>query len=129
MGTKAFTIATVLIVDDFAPWRAEVRRILAVHPEWVIVGEACDGLEAVQKATEFQPDIVILDISMPSLNGIEAAKRIRQQSPKSAIIFLAMNDDWDIWDAALWVGPATFVLKVNASRDLCFAIDACLCRS
>ena len=129
MGCKLFTIATVLIVDDFAPWRAEVRRILAARPEWKIVGEACDGLEAVQKATEFQPDIIVLDLSMPRLNGIEAAKLIRQQSPKSAIIFLTQSDDKDIWDAALWFGPATFVLKVNASRDLCFAIDACLHRS
>ena len=125
---RAFAIATVLIVDDFAPWRAEVRRILAVRPEWEIVGEACDGLEAVQKATEFQPDIVVLDITMPGFNGIEAAKLIRQQSPKSAIVFLTQNDDQDICDAALAVGSARYVLKVNASRDLRPAIDACLCR-
>ena len=73
--------------------------------------------------------IILLDMGMPFLNGIEAAKRIRQQSPKSAIIFLTQSDDKDIWDAALWLGPATFVLKVNASRDLCFVIDACLDRS
>jgi DNA-binding NarL/FixJ family response regulator len=128
MGSKDFTSATVLIVDDFAPWRAEVRRILAVRPEWKIVGEACDGLEAVQKATEFQPDIIVLDITMPGLNGIEVARRIRQQFPKSAIIFLTMNDDQDILDAALAVDSAGYVLKVNAGRDLCPAIDACLRR-
>jgi len=116
-------------VDDFAPWRAEVRRILAVRPEWEIVGEACDGVEAVQKATEFHPDIIVLDITMPGLNGIEAAKLIRKQSPKSAIVFLTRNDDQDICDAALAVGSARYVLKVNASRDLCSAIDACLRRS
>jgi len=103
LGSKVLTIATVLIVDDFAPWRAEVRRILAVRHEWVIIGEACDGLEAVQKAKEFPPDIMVLDLSMPNVNGIEAAELIRPQSPKPAIIFLAMNDDHDIWDAALWV--------------------------
>jgi len=128
MGSKGFPSATVLIVDDYAPWRANVRRILAVRPEWKIVGEACDGPDAVQKATEFQPDIVVLDITMPGFNGIEAAKLIRQQSPKSAIVFLTQNDDQDICDAALAVGSARYVLKVNASRDLRPAIDACLCR-
>src|SRR5215831_11569549 len=122
--SPGFPSATVLIVDDFAPWRAEVRRILAVRPEWKIVGEACDGLEAVQKATEFHPDIIVLDITMPGLNGIEAAKLIRQQSPKSAIIFLTMNDDQRILDAVFAVSSAGYVLKVNASRDLCSAITS-----
>jgi DNA-binding NarL/FixJ family response regulator len=124
-----FPIATVLIVDDFAQWRAQVRRILEVRPEWKIVGEACDGLDAVQKATEFQPDIIVLDITMPGLSGIEAAKVIRQQSPTSAIIFLTTNDDQHIRDAALAVGCARYVLKVNAGTDLRPAIDACLRRS
>jgi DNA-binding NarL/FixJ family response regulator len=116
-------------VDDFAPWRAEVRRILAVLPEWKIVGEACNGLEAVLKATAFQPDIIVLDITMPGLNGIEAANLIRQQSPKAAIIFLMMNDDQDILDVALAVGSASYVLKVNVSSDLCPAIVESLRRS
>jgi len=127
-GPKFSRLPTVLIVDDYAPWRANVRRILAVRPEWKIVNEACDGPEAVQKATEFQPDIIVLDITMPGLNGIEAAKLIRQQSPKSAIVFLTQNDDQDVCDAALAVGSARYVLKVNANRDLRPAIDACLCR-
>jgi DNA-binding NarL/FixJ family response regulator len=122
-------IATVLIVDDFAPWRALVRRILAVHPDWKVMGEACDGPDAVRKATEFQPDIILLDITMPGLSGIEAAKLIRQQSPASAIVFLTTNDDQHIRDAALAVGCARYVLKVNARADLCPAIDACLRRS
>jgi DNA-binding NarL/FixJ family response regulator len=129
MGSKGFTTATILIVDDFAPWRAEVRHILADRPEWQIVGEACDGPEAVQKATEFQPDIIVLDITMPGLNGIEAARLIRQKSPKSAIVFLTQNNDQDVRDAALAVGSAEYVLKVDASRDLRPAIDACLRRS
>jgi DNA-binding NarL/FixJ family response regulator len=127
--SPGFPIATVLIVDDFAPWRAQVRRFLAVRSEWKIVGEACDGPEAVQKATEFQPDIIVLDVTMPGSSGIEAAKLIRQQSPKSAIVFLTQHDDQDIRDAALAVGSARYVLKVNAGTDLRPAIDACLCRS
>jgi two-component system nitrate/nitrite response regulator NarL len=127
--SPGFPIATVLIVDDFAPWRAQVRRFLGVRSEWKIVGEACDGPEAVQKATEFQPDIIVLDITMPGSSGIEAAKLIRQQSPKSAIVFLTQQDDQDIRDAALAVGSARYVLKVNAGTDLSPAIDACLRRS
>lgn len=122
-------IATVLVVDDFAPWRAQVRRILEVRPEWTIVGEACDGPGAVQKVTEFQPDIIVLDIAMPALNGIEAAKLTRHQSPKSAIVFLTQDGGQDIRDAALAVGSAKYVLKVNAGTDLRPAIDACLCQS
>ena len=127
--SPGFPIVTVLIVDDFAPWRAQVRSILAVRSEWKIVGEACDGPEAVQKATEFQPDIIVLDITMPGTSGIEAAKLIRQQSPKSAIVFLTQQDDQDIRDAVLAVGSARYVLKVNAGTDLRPAIDACLRRS
>jgi len=127
--SPGFPIVTVLIVDDLATWRAQVRRILAVRSEWKIVGEACDAPEAVQKATEFQPDIIVLDISMPSSSGIEAAKLIRQQSPKSAIVFLTQYDDQDIRDAALAVGSARYVLKANAGTDLSPAIDACLRRS
>lgn len=124
-----FQITTVLIVDDYAPWRANVRRILAVRPEWEIVGEACNGPDAVQKAAEFLPDIIVLDITMPGLSGFEAAKLIRQQSPTSAIVFLTMYDDQQFRDAALAVGCARYVLKVNAATDLCPAIDACLRRS
>ena len=116
-------------MDDFALWRAQVRSILEVRPEWKIVGEACDGQEAVEKGREVQPEIIVLDITMPGLSGIEAAKLIRQQSPKSAIVFLTQINDPDIRDAALAVDSARYVLKVNASRDLCPAIDACLRRS
>ena len=122
-------IATVVVVDDFAPWRAQVRRILAVHPNWKVVGEACNGPDAVQKAAEFQPDVIVLDITMPGLSGIEAAKLIRQQSPESAIVFLTQHYDQEIREAALAVGSARYVLKMNAGTDLCPAIDACLRRS
>lgn len=129
MGSQSFPSASVLIVDDFAGWRIQVRQILETRPEWTIVGEAYDGPAAVEKAAEFQPDIIVLDITLPALNGIEAAKLIRQLCPKSAIVFLTQNNDLEIRDAALAVGAAEYVLKVNASRDLCSAIDACLRRS
>jgi CheY-like chemotaxis protein len=91
----------ILLADDFAPWRSQVRSFLQSETKWKIVFEACDGLEAVQKTVELRPDIVLLDISMPGLNGIEAASRIRQRSPDSRIIILTQNADEDLMTAAL----------------------------
>jgi DNA-binding NarL/FixJ family response regulator len=78
----------ILLADDFAPWRSRVRSFLQLETEWKIVSEACDGLEAVQKAAELHPDVVLLDLSMPGLNGVEATRRIRQCSPDSKIVIL-----------------------------------------
>ena len=80
-----FPKASVLVVDDFEPWRDEIRRILQARQEWKIVSEACDGLEAVRQATELQPDVVLIDLALPSLNGIDAANIIREKCPKSKI--------------------------------------------
>ena len=110
-----FTFASILIVDDFPGWRVRVREILASHPEWKIISEASDGQQAVQEASELQPDIVVLDITMPRLNGIETAKMIRQKSPKSKIVFLAQEDDNEIMKAALGVGQTIFVPKSTAA--------------
>ena len=118
--------ARVLVVDDSPGWRARVREILGEHPEWKIISEACDGQEAVQEASELQPDIIVLDIALPRLNGIAAAKIIRQKSPKSRIVFLTMDSDRDIMKAALDVGQAAYVPKANAASRLCEAVAAFL---
>ena len=83
-----------------------------------IVGEAGDGLEAVQKAQELKPDLILLDIGLPSLNGIEVAKRIRQVAPNAGIIFLTLNSDKEMVRAALNTGAQGYVLKTDAGRDL-----------
>jgi DNA-binding NarL/FixJ family response regulator len=114
----------ILVADDFAEWRVRVRSMLQVRPEWQVIGEAADGLEAVQRTTELQPDIVLLDIGMPMLNGIEAAKRIRQDSPGSRIIFVTQESDADIRIAALATGAEGYLLKVNAMSELLPAVDA-----
>ena len=94
--------ATVLVVDDFPEWRSRIRETLLRRPEWKVIAEASDGEEAVYKATEYQPDIILLDIGLPKLNGIEAARRIRQSSPHHAhIVFVTQEGDKDITDAAL----------------------------
>jgi len=121
-----FALARILIVDDSPGWRARVREILAAHPEWEIISEAADGQEAVREARELQPDIVVLDIGMPRLNGIEAAKMIRQKSPKSRIVFLTVNNDSEVVKAALDVGQTAYVPKANAATQLCEAVAASL---
>ena len=121
---RHFVFARILIVDDSPGWRARIREILAARPEWKIISEAEDGQEAVQEASELQPDIVVLDIALPRLNGIEAAKMIRQKSPKSRIVFLTVDNDSDIMKAALDVGQATYVPKAKAATRLCKAVAA-----
>jgi DNA-binding NarL/FixJ family response regulator len=121
-----FPKASVLVVDDFEPWRDEIRRILQARPEWKIVSEACDGLEAVRQATELQPDIVLLDLALPTLNGIDAAKIIREKCPKSKIVFVTENTDSEIREAAIGTGASGYVVKTNVARDLLDAIAAAL---
>ena len=116
----------ILLADDFAPWRSQVRSFVQRETKWRIVFEACNGLEAVQKTVELRPDIVLLDISMPDLNGIEAASRIHQLSPDSRIIILTQNADDDVMTAALQAGALAYVLKMEMTTDLIPAIRAAL---
>jgi DNA-binding NarL/FixJ family response regulator len=115
-----------LVADDFADWRVRIRSMLQAQPEWQIIGEACDGLEAVQRTKELHPDIVVLDIGMPKLGGIEAAKRIRQDSPSSRIIFVTQENDADIRTAALATGAEGYLLKANAMSELLPTVEIAL---
>ena len=118
--------ARILVVDDYPPWRNQIRLILKARPEWNIIGEASDGQEAVEKAIELQPDIVLLDVGMPSQNGIEAAKIILQRCPKSKIVFVTQDGDSDVRNAAMQVGAAAYVPKGNAGTELLDAINIAL---
>jgi DNA-binding NarL/FixJ family response regulator len=126
MARVPFPQARILLVDDFEPFRRVVSAIVQARPEWQIVGEACDGSEAVQMTRHLLPDIVVLDIGMPVLNGIEAAKRIRQDSPTSKIIFLTQNNDEDIRLEALATGAEAYLLKANAGSEFLPSIEAAL---
>jgi len=119
-------VCRILVVDDFAPWRDQLRSLLETRSEWNIVGEAADGKEAIEKAAEMQPDITILDIGIPLLNGIEAAKIIRQRCPKSKVLFVTADGDADVRDAATQVGAVGYVLKANAGNELLSAITKAL---
>jgi two-component system response regulator NreC len=116
----------VLLVEDHEPFRNFVRKTLCTRPEIQIVGEVSDGLEAVQKARELKPALIILDIGLPGLNGIEAGRQIRKLSPKSTILFLSQECSPDVVQEALRLGALGFVSKAYAARDLLIAVDAVL---
>ena len=111
-------LARVLVVDDLELFRTFVSSILKQQPGYEIVGEAADGLEAVQKAREYQPDLVVLDLNLPELNGIEVAQRIRLCSPHSRILLLTANKDSELALCAFDAGVLGYVLKIDAVRDL-----------
>jgi len=100
--------------------------MLQTRPELHVVAEVGDGLEAVQKAKELQPDLILLDIGLPSLDGLEAANRIRQVAPDAGIIFLTQNSDKDTVRAALSTGARGYVLKTDAGTELLAAVAAVL---
>lgn len=117
--------ARILIAEDFGPWRATLRDLIR-HPGWKLVGEARDGPGAVLKASELQPDIVILDIGLQGINGIEAAKVIRQKCPTAKIIFLTQQTDSVVKEAAMEAGAVAYIVKSHAFSDLLPAIGSAL---
>jgi DNA-binding NarL/FixJ family response regulator len=116
----------VLVVDDFEPWRQQCCSILQKQPELSVVAEVADGLDAVQKAQELKPDLILLDIGLPNLNGLEVANRIRQVAPGAKIIFLTQNSDRDMVRAALSAGAQGYVLKIDAGSELLPAVAGVL---
>jgi DNA-binding NarL/FixJ family response regulator len=115
-----------MVVDDFDPWRHQVCSILGARPELLVVAEAVDGLEAVQKAAELKPDLIFLDIGLPTLNGIEAARQIRKFAPESRIIFVSQESSADVVQEALSLGACGYVVKSQAQSDLLAAVDEVL---
>ena len=113
----------VLVADDFAPWRRLLHSILQDKPELTVICEVSDGLEAVQKARELQPDLIILDIGLPSLSGIEAARQIRTIVPKAKILFVSENYSIDIAKSTLSAGGSGYVIKSDAGSELLTAVE------
>jgi CheY-like chemotaxis protein len=116
----------VLVVDDYEPWRRTVSATLLKKPELQVAGEATDGLEAVQKAKELQPDLILMDIGLPNLNGIEAARRIFRSVPDTKILFVSEERSAEIADEALRTGGCAYVIKSHATSELLPAIEAAL---
>jgi DNA-binding NarL/FixJ family response regulator len=119
-------LVRILIVDDFCPWRGLILLHLSRFADMRVVGVASDGLEAVVQAEEFQPDLVLLDIRLPTLNGIEAARQIRQRVPQAKILFVSSSPDVDVVRAALSAGGHGYVLKWDAAVALVPGIKAVL---
>ena len=116
----------VFVVEDFEPFRRFFKSILQKQPGVQIICEVSDGLEAVQKAEELQPDLILLDIGLPGLNGIEVARRIRTLSPGSKILFVSQESSSDLVHEALATGAWGFVVKTDAQRDLLTAVNVVL---
>ena len=120
------TLIRILVAEDFIPFRHFLTGLLQQRPEWQVVAEVLDGLQTVQKAKELSPDLILLDIGLPRLNGIEAARQIRQLAPKSRIVFVTQESSADVVQEALALGAHGYVLKLNAASELSAAIDAVL---
>lgn len=116
--------ATVLLADDHKLMRRGLRLILEQHPEFTVVGEADDGRQAVALAETLNPDIVVMDVAMPNLNGIEAAQQITGRHPKTAVVMLSMHSDESYVLRALKAGARGYLLKDSAEADLTQALQA-----
>jgi DNA-binding NarL/FixJ family response regulator len=116
----------ILVVDDFEMFRQFVVELLGKRPELQVVGQASDGLEAIQKAVELRPDLILLDIRLPNLNGIEVARQMRSLVPESKIIFLTQESSADVVQKAFSVGARGYVTKNMLLADLLAGVEAVL---
>jgi DNA-binding NarL/FixJ family response regulator len=116
----------VLVVEDFEPFRSFVCSALKQKPELEVVCQLGDGLAAVQKAEELNPDLILLDIGLPGLNGIEAGRQIRKLVPNAKIIYLTQESAEDVVQEALRLGALGYVVKTRAGSDLMPAVEAVL---
>lgn len=119
-------LVRVLVVEDHQPFRQFLRRSMQQRPGIQIVGEVADGLEAVEKTKELHPDLILLDIGLPTLNGIEAARQIRTLSPESRIIFITQETSHAILEEALSVGARGYLIKTDAASELITAVETVL---
>jgi len=114
----------ILVADDHEVVRKGLLALLQQQPEWQICGEASDGREAVTKAAELNPEIVILDIGMPTLNGLEATRQILKTNPDTKVLILTLHDSDQLVQDVLNAGARGFLLKSDAARDLVAAVEA-----
>jgi DNA-binding NarL/FixJ family response regulator len=120
------SLVRVLVVEDFVPFRRLICSMLAKNPRLQVIGEASDGMDAVRKAEELQPDLILLDIGLPTLVGIEAARRIRKVSPASRIVFVSQESSADVVQEAFRIGAMGYVVKTHAGSELLEAVEAVL---
>jgi len=114
----------IFIADDHEVVRKGLMSLLQAQPDWEVCGEAADGREAVEKAQQLKPDVVILDIGMPSLNGLEATRQILKTNPQAKVLILTLHDSDQVVREVLNAGARGFLLKSDAGRDLISAVEA-----
>jgi DNA-binding NarL/FixJ family response regulator len=121
-----FSPVRVLVAEDFSPFRQVICTTLAKRPNLQLVCAVSDGLEAIRQAEILAPDLVLLDIGLPGLNGIEAARQIRRLVPKSKIVFVSQESSVEVVREALSLGAWGYVAKTKAKQDILAAVDAVL---
>jgi DNA-binding NarL/FixJ family response regulator len=114
----------ILLVDDHPVVRQGLRTLLEGQSGWEVVGEASDGLEALDKADSLQPDVVVLDVTMPRMHGLEVCRVLRQRTPGPEILFVTQHDSPQMMREALVAGARGYVVKSNAALDLLAAVEA-----
>jgi len=117
-------LVRVLVVEDFLPFRRIICSLLRKSTELQVISEASDGLEAVQKAEELQPNLILLDVGLPTLNGIEVARRIRKLSPQSKILFVSQESAAELVQEALRIGALGYIIKTHVGMELLAAVEA-----
>ncbi len=120
MGSK------ILIVDDHEVVRQGIRTILRARPQWEICGEAVNGKDAIEKATALDPDVIIMDITMPEMSGIEATREITKLKLRAGVLVFTMHESKNLATTVQEAGARGFVLKSRAARDLLDALEALL---
>src|SRR2546423_1382147 len=114
----------ILIADDHAAVRRSIRALLESHAQWSVCGEAADGEEAVERAAALRPDVVLLDVSMPKMNGLEAARQIRRSVPTAQFLVLTMHGSDQLPEEARRAGAREIVMKSDADRSLIRAVES-----
>jgi len=117
-------VIRILLVDDHPVVRHGLRALLGLQPDWEVIDEAEDGSEAVDKVQRLNPDVVVLDISMPKMGGLEACRLIRKTAPQCEILILTQHDSPQMLREALDAGARGYVMKSHAARDLLDAVEA-----
>lgn len=123
-ATAVSAILRILVVDDYRPWRRFVLSTVNQTSGMKVVGEAADGIEAIARALELKPDLILLDIGLPHLSGIEVARRIGEMLPGAKIIFLTQNRDEEVMAHCFSHGAMGYLVKADAGNELLPAVEA-----